>query len=97
LFDPLQRRISGVIDFSDVVITDPLLDVMYLYASYGREFLEPFLSYYAEGDPGRMEARVRALYAWYTAIRLLWALEHDYAAGITLRLDELRALQVEKT
>lgn len=93
LFDVEGRRISGVIDFSDVVITDPALDVMYLYAAYGAAFLDAFLPRYDAGRVEEMRGRVLALYGWYTAIRLLWALEHDYEQGVSLRLEQLGELR----
>lgn len=92
LFDPRSRSISGIIDFSDVVITDPLLDVMYLYVSYGGVILEPLLETYASADKHQARMAVYDLYGWYTAIRLLWALEHHYAPGIELRMSQLKDL-----
>jgi len=93
LSDPATRQITGVIDFTDVLITDPLLDVMYLYANYGPAFVARLLPHYHAGDAAAILARVRLLYAWYTALRLLWALDHDYAPGIELRGRQLAELR----
>jgi aminoglycoside 2''-phosphotransferase len=97
LFEPASGLISGVIDFSDVVITDPMLDVMYLYASYGPDFLGRFVEHYSPEEAQRSMERVRTMYEWYTALRLLWALEHSYQPGITLRLEQLDALRKGST
>jgi aminoglycoside 2''-phosphotransferase len=93
LCDPATRQITGVIDFTDVLITDPLLDLTYLYANYGPAFVARLLPHYHAGDPAPILARVRLLYAWYTALRLLWALDHDYAPGIELRGRQLAELR----
>lgn len=93
LADPATGQITGVIDYTDVLITDPLLDVMYLYANYGEAFVGRLLPHYHTGDPAPILARVRLLYAWYTTLRLLWALDHDYAPGIELRGRQLATLR----
>jgi len=94
LFDPETERITGVIDFSDAIITSPLLDFMYLYHAYGEEFLALLLSHYANGNPKQIIFRVRLLHQWYIALRLLWALDHDYQRGIDMGLQQLDLLRV---
>ena len=92
LFDPEAGRIIGVIDFTDVVITDPALDLMYLYSAYGEGFLSDLLRHYAPERSEHLMARVRLLYRWYAVLRLLWPLEHGYPEAAERRLTELRAL-----
>lgn len=94
LFDEVTSRVSGVIDFTDVVITTPLLDFVYLYHAYGRDFLAMLLAHYPVADAGAILARVRVLHQWYLAMRLLWVLEHDYQPGIASRLEALTAARL---
>jgi aminoglycoside 2''-phosphotransferase len=93
LFDPETERISGVIDFSDAIISSPLLDFMYLYHAYGEEFLRLLWSYYPVNNPTQILARVGLLHQWYVALRLLWALDHDYQRGIDMELRQLDLLR----
>lgn len=90
LFDSETERITGVIDFTDVIVSSPLLDFMYLYHAYGGEFLSRLFAHYLEGDVTQITERVRLLHQWYLALRLLWALDHDYPPGIERGLRELR-------
>jgi aminoglycoside 2''-phosphotransferase len=90
LFDETTGTITGVIDFSDVVVTSPLLDFMYLYHAYGRDFLTMLLDAYGVENRDATLGRVRMLHQWYLAMRLLWTLEHDYRPGIEPRLRALR-------
>jgi aminoglycoside 2''-phosphotransferase len=90
LFDETTGTITGVIDFSDVVVTSPLLDFMYLYHAYGRGFLTMLLDAYGVENRAATLERVRMLHQWYLAMRLLWTLEHDYQPGIEPRLRSLR-------
>jgi aminoglycoside phosphotransferase (APT) family kinase protein len=97
LFDEAVGRIAGVIDFSDVVITTPLLDFVYLYRAYGEGFLGDLLEWYVDrGSTGKQEIvlAVRDLHGWYLAMRLLWALDHGYAPGVERGLRELREVMV---
>ena len=92
LFDPDAGRISGVIDFTDVVLTDPALDLTYLYSVYSEGFLSDLLRHYAPERSERLAGQVRLLYRWYAALRLLWPLEHGYPEVAERRLAELRGL-----
>jgi aminoglycoside 2''-phosphotransferase len=94
LFDEATKRISGVIDFTDVVITTPLLDFVYLYHAYGTDFLAVLLDHYGVADTRATLARVRLLHQWYLAMRLLWTLEHDYQPGIAPRLESLTRARI---
>jgi aminoglycoside phosphotransferase (APT) family kinase protein len=91
LFDETRGTLTGIIDFSDVVVTSPLLDFVYLYHAYGRGFLTMLLEHYGVADTAATKARVLALHQWYLAMRLLWTLEHDYKPGIEPRLAALVA------
>jgi len=98
MFDPESKHITGIIDFSDVIITSPLLDLVYIYHAYGSAFFDLLLHVYCrEEQPGpqQVKAGVRLLHGWYTVLRLLWALDHDYQPGIERGLREVRALRAE--
>lgn len=82
LLDPATRRISGIIDFSDAVITTPLLDFAYLWGAYGADFSALLYAHYDVDAPHLIAYRVRLLHQWHTALRLLWSLDHNYAEGI---------------
>ncbi|MEO5951951.1 MAG: aminoglycoside phosphotransferase family protein [Chloroflexia bacterium] len=82
LFDVEARRIAGIIDFSDAIITTPLLDFAYLWGVYGPEFSALLFKHYEVDAPHLIIYRVRLLHQWHTALRLLWALDHDYPQGI---------------
>jgi hypothetical protein len=71
-----------VIDFSDAIITTPLLDLTYLYHAYGREYFQLLVRYYPTEDRQQTTEQVRLLHAWYITLRLLWALDHDYRQGV---------------
>lgn len=49
LFDKKSRKISGIIDFGDVLISDPAIDFSRLW-SYGEEFIDMILKYYSRRD-----------------------------------------------
>ncbi len=91
LLDKTTGSIMGVIDFSDVVVTSPLLDFVYLYQAYGRDFLALLLRHYGVPDQNATLERTRLLHQWYLAMRLLWVLEHDYSPGIEPRLQALKS------
>jgi aminoglycoside 2''-phosphotransferase len=82
LFDPATLRITGIIDFSDAVITTPLLDFVYLWGAYGPDFSDLLLKHYEVGASHLVMNRIRFLRRWHVALRLLWALDHDYEQGI---------------
>jgi aminoglycoside phosphotransferase (APT) family kinase protein len=81
LFDPATLRITGIIDFSDAVITTPLLDFVYQFGAYGPEFFDLLLNHYKVDASERVASRLRFLRRWHVALRLLWALDHDYEPG----------------
>jgi aminoglycoside 2''-phosphotransferase len=89
LHNPQTGRITGIIDFSDAIITTPLLDYVYLYHSYGSGFFSQLLGHLHPANVEVITAQMRLLHQWYLAIRLLWTLDHDYRPGIEPRLREL--------
>jgi len=94
LFDASAGRITGVIDFNGVVISDPVRDMLYLYEDYRLPFVDLFLRHYpTDGDRSRLLARLHFYHEWLTVLRLLWALDHQYPQGIERRLREMRALR----
>ncbi len=92
LFDADTGCIAGVIDFTDMVLTDPALDLMYLYSAYGDGFLSDLPRHYAPDRSELLSGRVQLLYRWYAVLRLLWPLEHGYPEVAARRLAELRGL-----
>lgn len=92
LFDPDTLRITGVIDFSDSIIASPLIDFVYLWGAYGPDFSDLLLNHYSVGESAQVVNRIRFLRRWHTALRLLWALDHDYEAGVKRWAPELVAL-----
>jgi aminoglycoside phosphotransferase (APT) family kinase protein len=89
LHNPETSHVTGIIDFSDAMITTPLLDYVYLYRSYGSAFFSRVLGHLRPADVEGTESQVRLLHQWYLAIRLLWTLDHGYRPGIEPRLREL--------
>lgn len=89
LYDGQTGKLTGIIDFTDVVVTSPILDFVYLYHSYGSNFLYNLVDAY--GKPGmiRILGYTRMLHLWYAALRLLWMLDHGYKDGAQARLAEL--------
>jgi aminoglycoside phosphotransferase (APT) family kinase protein len=92
LYDVKAGRISGVIDFTDVLLADPALDLMYAYNAYGEGVLSNLLRHYTPNRSQRLAERVRLLHSWYATLRVLWPLEHGYPEVAERRLAELRAL-----
>ncbi len=96
LFSPEERCITGVIDFTDVIISSPLLDFMYLNRTYGRPFLDLISKYYSLNHTINCEQiseQVQRLTQWHAALRLLWTLDYNYTPGIQPSLLALHALQ----
>lgn len=92
-FDPSSSMITGVIDFSDMVVGDPIQDLMYLYDDYGAEFVGLILANQREADLGATLQRLHSYHEWHTLGRLLWAVENRCTARISERLGELRQLR----
>jgi aminoglycoside 2''-phosphotransferase len=88
LFDPERREITGIIDFSDMIIGDHIEDLMYLYDDYGVKFFGIFLKYYNQGDRRLLLERLHFYHERHTIARILWAIEYHYQPGIERRLKE---------
>ncbi|MBN2381073.1 phosphotransferase [candidate division WOR-3 bacterium] len=89
LFDPRLREITGIIDFSDMIIGDCIEDLMYLYDDFGVEFMDIFLEYYNDRDRNSLLESLRFYHARHTIARILWAVEHSYQPGIERRIKDL--------
>jgi aminoglycoside 2''-phosphotransferase len=92
LFDPERREITGIIDFSDMIIGDGIEDLMYLYDDFGVDFMDIFLKYYRDGNRRSLFERLHFYHERHTIGRILWAIENDYEPGIDFRLKELVGL-----
>lgn len=77
LLDADKKLIAGVIDFTDVVITTPVLDFMYLTEAYGTDFMLSVMQFYGVPNSKDTGSLVWRLHRWHTVLRLLWALDHD--------------------
>lgn len=63
LIDVADNKLKGIIDFGDITIGDPDHEVMFLYKSYGDEFLDIFLKYYpSSGDRKRLVAKLKSFW-----------------------------------
>ncbi|HST05571.1 MAG TPA: phosphotransferase [Chloroflexia bacterium] len=89
LLDTGKMAIAGVIDFTDIVITTPALDFMYMSEAYGTDIMLSILQSYGVPDPKDTGSLVRRLHQWHTALRLLWALDHDSRPLVERRAGEL--------
>ncbi len=50
LYEKTRRGISGIIDFGDLSIGDPDYDLLYLYNSFGTDFIMGILRFYKHSD-----------------------------------------------
>ena len=89
LFDPVRRRLSGVIDFADMAIGDPAQDFSFLW-SYGDGAPAcAYANYDARRDGGLLE-RSRQHYVRYAAHRIVYCLQHSRAQAAASTLKRLR-------
>ncbi|MDQ2719595.1 MAG: aminoglycoside phosphotransferase family protein [Bacteroidota bacterium] len=51
LFEKSNNEISGIIDFGDLAIGDPDYDLMYLFGSFGENFISKLLQFYRHNNP----------------------------------------------
>ena len=77
LHDPATGRVTGVIDFGDLSIGDPAIDLVYVHEEYGDAILRRVLSHHGADAADAMPARVRF---WYLHRAAEWTLER-VAAG----------------
>ncbi|MEM7587112.1 MAG: aminoglycoside phosphotransferase family protein [Acidobacteriota bacterium] len=71
LCDPASGRLSGVIDFGDLVIGEPARDFIYLYEDFGPAVLADVVSEYEDRDPAALVAAIRS---WYLIEAVDWTL-----------------------
>lgn len=70
LFDPVERRISGVIDFGVAEVGDPAVDFALVINTYGESFLRRMIPAYPAIAAALARARFRA-----GALELWWVLQ----------------------
>lgn len=90
LFDSERGVVTGVIDFTDAVIGDPVQDLMYIYDDYGPEFTRLLLNC-CHIDESTLD-HVHFYHEWHTLARLLWAIENREEMLVRRRMSELRGL-----
>lgn len=61
LVDPASGRSTGIIDWGDVAIGDPAVDLAFLLTWFGEDWLRELLVYYGEGTDAFSMPRVRYL------------------------------------
>jgi aminoglycoside 2''-phosphotransferase len=71
LIEATIPRITGVIDWGDVVIGDPARDFIFVYEDWGRDFLELALEGYGREPKDRIRPRV---HIHYLVDQLAWTL-----------------------
>lgn len=91
-FDPSSNELTGIIDFSDMIIGDPIQDLMYLYDNYGINFVKILLEYQCHADLNKTLQRVHSYHECHTLRRLLWAIENGHNTMITKRINQLQEL-----
>ena len=95
LYDPSTLRLTGVIDFGDLVIGDPARDFIYIYEDFGPLILQEILTRYAGQDATKMMPAIRK---WYVLEAISWTIgrhvegrEEDVAHGLAEIRRELAA------
>ena len=76
MVDPVQRRLSGIIDFADAEIIDPAFDFSVLWI-YGQAFVEAALARYGSLMDPQFLARSRLPYRFAPATFMLWDLTEN--------------------
>ncbi|WP_102125256.1 phosphotransferase family protein [Deinococcus planocerae] len=95
LYDPSTGRPSAVIDFNGMIVGRPARDFLYLYGEYGPDFAAEVLRAYGRLPPGEALEELRFLHLWHVLARLLWAVEHGYAARAEWLQGQLDTLLAE--
>jgi aminoglycoside 2''-phosphotransferase len=95
LYEPSTLRLTGVIDFGDLVIGDPARDFIYIYEDFGPLILQEVLTHYAGQDATKMMPAIRK---WYLLEAISWTIgrhveqcEPDVAQGLSEIQRELAA------
>ena len=91
LHDAARGQITGVLDWGDVSLGDPDLDLAVIGIFFGDEFLARLLEHLPDRDP----AVVRDKACFFTTLRRLqdlrYVLDHGDPATARPAVDELRA------
>ena len=87
LYDPLQQKLTGIIDFGDMMVGDPAIDIMYLFHFWGEGFLRSFLHYYPHNNTEILLSRIRFFRIAYQSDLLCHAIKHHSANEIKEYLD----------
>ncbi|MGI9034678.1 MAG: phosphotransferase family protein [Pyrinomonadaceae bacterium] len=94
LFDEKTNRVSGIIDFGDMMIGDAAWDLIWIYEDYGSDFLSRLLDVYHESDRKSLLRRVRQ-FLLLQAIE--WAIDCQASGDDDLAeaVEQLVALRIE--
>lgn len=75
LFDPECEEISGIIDFSDIWISDPDHDLHYLQREHGGDFFHELLRWYEHDNPERLAWKSRFFELLRYLDEIIWGTE----------------------
>jgi aminoglycoside 2''-phosphotransferase len=75
LFDPVERRLAGLIDWGDLAIGDPDYDLTFLRQDFGEGFVADLLEHLPHPDPARLFRKLRVFDACDHLIDLAAAAE----------------------
>ncbi len=81
IYDEGKREITGIIDFGDIGIGDPVYDLMYLYEDYGKGFIDTLLTYYPVDNYDRLPDKLQFFYECNTI--------QDVLIGLSLGDDDI--------
>lgn len=84
-----EKRVSGVIDWGDVCVGDPSIDLSIAYGSFSSAARRAFLDVYGPVD-GITELRARVIATFLSAALLTYAVDRNLPA---LRAESRRALE----
>jgi len=88
LYDAASSWICGVVEFSGILLTDPLFDLAGLFDSYGEALLE--------GRSADEVATVRRLSCWRSVLGLVEAAASDQAEALTHWRSQLDANDIDR-
>ena len=90
LFDEADKRISGVIDFGDLMIGDPAYDFTGILLEYGRDFMDDVLAQYEPKHDEKFLERIERFYLPKVPLHsLLFGIEQGNEGMISQALDRL--------
>ncbi len=88
LFNRQTQKIEGIIDFGDIAISDPDMDLRWMLDpdDFDPEFLDEFLKYYKHPNPEMLKKRLRFFWNVSSMIDLFHGIDNDdpekFAVGI---------------